>query len=52
MFGYLPTNRSLAESNYEAVRAWYWSALPGPFAETAWEKLLQTVRKLVKQTNK
>jgi len=49
MFGYLPTRRALAESSYEAVRAWYWSALPGPFAETASEKLLQIVRCLVKR---
>jgi neutral ceramidase len=50
MFGYLPTRRVLAEGGYEGLRAWYWSALPGPFTDDAEETVLQTVRRLVKQT--
>jgi hypothetical protein len=49
LFGYLPTRRVLAEGGYEAVRAWYWNALPGPFTDSAEEAVLESVRRLVSQ---
>ena len=48
MFGYLPTRRVLLEGGYEGGRATLWSALPAPLAESAEERVVETVRKLVR----
>ncbi|MSU48826.1 MAG: hypothetical protein EXS37_07035 [Opitutus sp.] len=47
MFGYLPTQRVQQEGGYEGGRATLWSALPAPLAETAEERVVGTVRRLV-----
>ena len=49
MFGYVPTRRIQHEGGYEAGRAMLWSALPGPFTETAEERLVSVVRGLVNE---
>ena len=47
LFGYLPSRRIQQEGGYEGGRATLWSALPTPLAETAEERVVETVRRLV-----
>jgi neutral ceramidase len=49
MFGYLPTRKVQEEGGYEGGRATLWSALPAPLAETAEERVVETVHRLVRQ---
>ena len=47
LFGYLLTRRIQREGGYEGGRATLWSELPTPLAETAEERIFETVRRLV-----
>lgn len=47
MFGYLPTRQVQREGGYEGGRATLWSALPTALAETAEERVVEAVRRLV-----
>ena len=49
MFGYLPTRRVLQEGGYEGGRATLWSALPTPLAESAEERVVETVKRLARE---
>jgi hypothetical protein len=49
MFGYLPTAGVLRGGGYEGTRSILWSAMPAPFAETAEERVLAGVGRLVEQ---
>ena len=50
MFGYVPTRQVQIEGGYEAGRAMLWSALPSRFTETVEERVVDTVRRLVRET--
>ena len=50
LFGYLPTRRVQQEGGYESGRAALWSALPGPVAETTEERVVEAVRRMVRQS--
>src|SRR6185503_4637620 len=47
LFGYLPTRRVVREGGYEGGRAVLWSAMPAPLAESAEERVVETVQRLV-----
>jgi hypothetical protein len=48
MFGYLPTRRVIQEGGYEGGRASLWSGLPTPLAESAEDRVVEIVRRLVR----
>ena len=47
-FGYIPNRRLQREGGYEGNRSVLWSELPMPFTETVEERVVQTVRRLVR----
>ena len=47
VFGYLPSLRVLKEGGYEGGGAMRYTPLPGPFAPSVEERVIQTVHKLV-----
>ena len=49
MFGYVPTRAVLAEGGYEGGRSVLWSALPMPFAAETEDRVMDTVRGLIKK---
>jgi hypothetical protein len=51
MFGYVPTRAVLSEGGYEGGRSVLWSALPMPFAADTEDRVMDTVRQLVKKVS-
>jgi hypothetical protein len=49
VFGYLPNRRILREGGYEGGRSLFWSALPAPFEEKVEDRIVDSVRRLVRQ---
>lgn len=50
VFGYLPSLRVLREGGYEGGGAMLYSSLPGPFAPSVEERMIDKVRELASQT--
>jgi hypothetical protein len=51
-FGYVPNQRVRREGGYEGTRSVLWSELPMPFAETVEERVVETVRRLVRRVSR
>ena len=49
VFGYLPSDRVLAEGGYEGGGAMRYTAFPGPFAEGVEDRVVEKIRALVGQ---
>lgn len=52
VFGYVPSLRVLREGGYEGGGAYRYSALPGPFAPSVEERIIDKVHALVKQVRR
>lgn len=52
VFGYVPSLRVLQEGGYEAGGAMLWGSLPGPFATSVEDKIIEKVRELHRKETK